>query len=136
MPLREWESSVEADLASVPAVRRVVSDLMAGWGWTGEPLDDALLVFSELVANAVVHGARPGDRITVRVQELDGDCRIEVVDTRPDLLLATRATDTAEEGGRGLLLVRACATDMAVVTGRGQKRVWARVRNCSPGEAA
>ncbi|MFJ8043825.1 ATP-binding protein [Kitasatospora sp. NPDC096147] len=127
MPLRQWQASVEADPMCVPAVRRTVSDLMVGWGWAGESLDAALLVFSELVTNAIVHSARPGDAVSVRVQEFDGDCRIEVVDARPDLLLVARSASDTEEGGRGLLLVRSCSADMDVVTSRGRKKVWARV---------
>ncbi|MFJ9523119.1 ATP-binding protein [Kitasatospora sp. NPDC101801] len=135
-PLRKWETFVRSDLTSVRAVRHLAADVLAGWGWDGAPLENAVIVCSELLANAIFHGTRPGDEIAVRVEELDGGCRIEVVDTRPDLVPTARIAGATEERGRGLLLVRACSADLDVVPERGRKTVSARVRNCLPGTAA
>lgn len=97
-----WEGSIEADVASVAVVRRHVHALMVGWGWEGGSLDDVVLICSELVTNAIVHTAlRLGGDIRVRVQESAGDCRIEVLDSRPDLMPVTPIASPNGEGGRG-----------------------------------
>ncbi|KQV12034.1 MULTISPECIES: ATP-binding protein [unclassified Kitasatospora] len=126
--LNQWQRAFDASPESVSVARHELRRVLAGWGWEGGPLDDAVLICSELVANAIVHTAPGlGDEIRVRVQESEGDCRIEVLDSRPDLMPVTPTAAPSGEGGRGLLLVRACAADMDVVTTRGRKKVWARV---------
>lgn len=50
-------------------------------GWDREPRERALLVISELVTNAVLHGSRtPHDRVGLRVARRGTTTRIEVSD--------------------------------------------------------
>lgn len=73
--------------------------------------DDASLVVSELVTNAVQHsGATAGDRITVRVS-VDGDqAKIQVQDpARTDTVPHLRNLRTQGVGGMGLRLVNRIA---------------------------
>jgi anti-sigma regulatory factor (Ser/Thr protein kinase) len=83
---------------------------------------DAELVVTELVANAVRHARTP---VTVRLVLDDVLLRVEVCDgsTRPARM---RVACPTEEGGRGLLLVDALSDAWGVEADRTGKRVWAQ----------
>jgi anti-anti-sigma regulatory factor/anti-sigma regulatory factor (Ser/Thr protein kinase) len=82
---------------------------------------DAMVVASELVANAVLH-AGTASRLALRCRERG--LTIAVYDSRPDLLPPLRAV---AEGrlGHGLLLVAALSLHWGVRQGRDEKCVWA-----------
>jgi anti-sigma regulatory factor (Ser/Thr protein kinase) len=86
--------------------RRFVADALRGWRVPEETVEFAVLITSELVANAVNHAPPPGH---LRVR-LDGDLvRIEVSDAgerEPRMVSPGQAV----AGGRGLLLVDRLAT--------------------------
>lgn len=124
--LRQWRITLTAELATVPAVRRDVRSVLKDWGWDGARADDLVVICSELVANAIRHASEPGGEVRLRLQELEGDCRIEVLDRRPDLSLP-RNCIARDESGRGLLLVRRLADDMDVAASPTTKTVWARL---------
>jgi anti-sigma regulatory factor (Ser/Thr protein kinase) len=93
--------------------------------------DDAALLTSELVTNAVVHGSGV---ITVAIERDDDAIAVAVGDYGHDRPVATLAdtgtgVDLAAEGGRGLHLVRALATCWGVRPTRDGvgKVVWFRV---------
>jgi anti-sigma regulatory factor (Ser/Thr protein kinase) len=116
----------EATPEAAGLARRQVAGLLSVWGHDGDRADDLVLICSELVTNAVVHAGAPGGTVRVVLQEVDGDCRLEVLDSRPDLHLPQQPI-TRTESGRGLLLVRELADDMDVATTQRCKTVWARV---------
>ncbi|MGW4897373.1 ATP-binding protein [Kitasatospora sp. NPDC004240] len=124
--LRQWRTTLTAVPETVAEARRNVRLVLKGWGWEGGKADDLVFICSELVTNAIRHASRPGGEVGLRVQEIGGDCRIEVLDGRPDLPLP-RSPVTRLESGRGLILVRQLADDMDVATTGTTKRVWARV---------
>ncbi|MFC5641334.1 ATP-binding protein [Kitasatospora cinereorecta] len=124
--LRQWQVTLTAVPEAVAEARRDVRSLLKGWGWEGERADDFVSICSELVTNAIQHASQPGGEVGLRVQEIAGDCRIEVLDGRPDLTVP-RTSVPRGENGRGLILVRQLADDMAVATSRTTKKVWARV---------
>lgn len=86
--------------------------------------DDLALIVSEMVTNAVRHGAPPvrvqvaADEHTVTVAVRDGDPS-EPVPERPS---------PEAEGGRGLLLIDLLATDHGVRPDPPGKAVWAALR--------
>jgi anti-sigma regulatory factor (Ser/Thr protein kinase) len=68
---------------------------------SADVFDDARLLVSELVANAVEHVADEGD-IEVRVALNDGVLRVEVLDPGPSFEYAPRQSGDGEERGWGL----------------------------------
>ncbi|WP_330308157.1 MULTISPECIES: ATP-binding protein [unclassified Streptomyces] len=110
--------------------RRLVEHRMDAWGFAydGNASLDVALVVAELAANAVLHGRVRGRDFRVRLVLRDGLVRVEVADGRTDRLPVLRAS--ADEGGRGLLLVAATAERWGVEprTGAPYKVVWAEVR--------
>jgi CheY-like chemotaxis protein len=114
---------LDADLTSAGRARAFVEERCDAWG-VGGVLDDALLVVSELVTNAIVHaGSDAGLRLTLGVETL----RIEVADAggdAPDPVLA----DDDDEHGRGLLLVAVLSAAWGTEsTPEGGKVVWAEL---------
>lgn len=101
------------------------------WGVPyGAPLSEAVtLIVAELSANAVLHGLVPGRDFALRLlrDRASGRVRVEVSDTHP--ARPVRLTpSSADDGGRGLLLVGALATRWGVTERPGPgKTVWAEV---------
>lgn len=96
---------------------------------TGRLVDDAVLVVSELVTNAVVHA---GTEVTLecRLDQDAGALVVEVSDHHPSR--APRDTEAeapyeTPEYGRGLRLVATLAESWGVTFRRGTKTVWARL---------
>ncbi|TWV55626.1 ATP-binding protein [Streptomyces misionensis] len=127
-------STASFDLAARPtavgAARRVVRELLAAWGIPEGVRDDALLVTSELVTNALVHAG--GNRITCRLDGTAERIRIEVEDEAGDedvaLPVACRPGPD-DQHGRGLLLVDAVSRGWGVAfpPGRPARVVWAEL---------
>jgi anti-sigma regulatory factor (Ser/Thr protein kinase) len=94
----------------------------------GAAREDAILVASELVTNAVVHsGGSPADTIQVRTVLIRGDVSISVHD--PGLSDDTphlRDADVWQASGRGLRIVNQLARHWGFERDRGY-RVWAEL---------
>ena len=106
----------------VVVARSFVRDTLAGWG-AGARLDDLVLMASELITNAVLHG-RGGMQVAVA---LTGDLvRVEVVDDGPSTVRPRPMQPGPEVmTGRGLAIVEALSD--AWGNGRddrGRTRVW------------
>ncbi|MDX3548820.1 ATP-binding protein [Streptomyces europaeiscabiei] len=90
-------------------------------------VDDAVLVVSELATNAVRHtlSGSPGGWFLV-VVVFRADCvRLEVVDMGGDHAPRMRDEASQDDGGRGLVLVAACAKDWGVKGVPSGRTVWA-----------
>ncbi len=111
------------DLTSVRLARHFVRDQIRAWGLDGI-LDDALLVTSELAANAITHAASDCEiRLTLSTASLRidvGDGGVGTPEPQPP--------SATEEHGRGLVLVDALASawGLDVLPGSG-KVVWAEL---------
>jgi hypothetical protein len=91
-------------------------------------VDDAVLLTSELVTNAVVHAGTP---VQVTCRLADGAVEVVVRDGHPARLVPEIPEDekhpTERTGGRGLLLPAALASAWGVAYGRNSKAVWFRL---------
>ncbi|MER6604953.1 SpoIIE family protein phosphatase [Streptomyces sp. NPDC000927] len=110
---------------SVAAARAFVRDTLQGWGYT-DVVDDAVVLTSELVTNAVVHAGTAADVLCLRTE--DG-VRIEVSDHYPEREVPLRRpgpdhTGPDRENGRGLVLCAALADRWGVEYSPTHKHVW------------
>jgi anti-sigma regulatory factor (Ser/Thr protein kinase) len=113
-------------LDAVPASARSARDLVrrvcAGRSLGTRVLDTALLLTSELVVNAAVHGR---GEVVLEVALEDHVLRASVTDAGPGEPEARRSDDLFDEGGRGLALVEDLATRWGVEPAQGGgKCVW------------
>lgn len=106
---------------------------------TGRVGDDATLIVSELVTNAVVH-AGTEVRLMCRLEEAAGALVVEVADQHPSR--APRGNEPeapayeTPEYGRGLRLVAALSEAWGITYRPGTKTVWARLAagGCAAGD--
>ncbi|MFF5937444.1 SpoIIE family protein phosphatase [Streptomyces sp. NPDC012508] len=109
---------------SVATARAFVRDTLQGWGYA-EVVDDAVVLTSELVTNAVIHAGTAADVLCLRSE--DG-IRVEVADRYPEREIPVQGGRTVahpdRENGRGLLLCAALATRWGVEYTPTHKRVW------------
>ncbi|WP_340375543.1 SpoIIE family protein phosphatase [Streptomyces sp. SS7] len=110
---------------SVATARSFVRDTLQGWGFA-DIVDDAVVLTSELVTNAVVHAGTHADVLCLRSE--DG-VRIEVGDRYPEREIPLQGSPATmgspdREGGRGLQLCAAIATRWGVDYTSTHKQVW------------
>jgi anti-sigma regulatory factor (Ser/Thr protein kinase) len=115
---------------SVKAAREFTAATLRGWKLEAL-VEEAVIVASELVTNAIRHGARPSgssaDSASVMLawQRYDGRIICVVTDgsSMPPVL---EQADTSAESGRGLQVVHALAAAWGwVMLGACEKAVWA-----------
>ncbi|MFI8420167.1 SpoIIE family protein phosphatase [Streptomyces sp. NPDC085479] len=116
----EWV--VPAELSGVAPVRHAAVERVREWGLAVEPFTVELIV-SELVTNAVRHGAPP---VALRLLRGESSLTVEVRDgaaTAPHL----RHAKAGDEGGRGLHICSTLADAWGVRYEAEGKTVWAEV---------
>lgn len=89
-------------------------------GWPDAVLDDAQLLVSELVTNAVLHARTP---LVVRVRRGGGRLRVEVADGDPAVPVAKHFSTDATTG-RGMQLLSTLSAAWGVERDGAGKRVW------------
>ncbi|MFJ5266660.1 SpoIIE family protein phosphatase [Streptomyces sp. NPDC088387] len=110
---------------SVASARSFVRDTLQGWGFA-DIVDDAVVLTSELVTNAVVHAGTNADVLCLRS---DDGVRIEVADHYPEREIPLQGPvatmgNLDREGGRGLQLCAALAARWGVDYTPTHKQVW------------
>jgi anti-sigma regulatory factor (Ser/Thr protein kinase) len=109
----------------VSAVRRWLKSFCNGAAYPAEVCDDAELVVSELVGNAVRHSGTVIHVEVAALAEVPGMWMcVRDESTRP---IKPRDADLLAEGGRGLQLVDYLSCRWGVDADAGGKRVWAEV---------
>ena len=129
---------VPHERGGVGVARHAFADQLASSGVDGPAREDAVLVLSELVTNAIKHAAPlPSGEIRVRWSIQDDCLHMEITDggalTRPHAGVAT----IASLGGRGLDIVRSVSDHWGVTEDHDCVTVWADVnrnQRRDPGE--
>jgi anti-sigma regulatory factor (Ser/Thr protein kinase) len=112
-----------ADRAAAAAARRVVEDAIRAWRVPVDA-DAAVLLTSELVANAVTHGNQAaGTFVLLTVAREQACLRVDVHDGSADLPVIDEASDDSETG-RGLLLVTSLSDEWGFYRTSGGKAVY------------
>lgn len=124
-------STMDHDALGVGRARHAVVDWLRARGINADLVERVELLSSELVTNALRYTE---GRVEVRLDDLDGDVLLEVLDESEDLPSVVDAGPD-DTRGRGLALVAALADDWGASrredsSGRGRpagKVVWTRI---------
>ncbi|MFJ3707086.1 MULTISPECIES: SpoIIE family protein phosphatase [unclassified Streptomyces] len=136
-------TSLPGNQLAASAARRFVRAALADWtalglptatGFTDQLADDAVLIVSELVTNAVVHAGTTVD-LLVRLEEALADeppaLVVEISDHHPARAVRNEPEAQQDPGipeyGRGLRLVSALAESWGITYHTGRKTVWTRL---------
>ncbi|WP_460061434.1 PAS domain S-box protein [Streptomyces sp. YKOK-I1] len=122
-PLAAVTTDLAADPSSVPQGRAFLRHTLASWNCATRT-DDALLLLSETLTNAVLHAEGP---IGLHLHRTATDLTVEVSDRSPQLPQPRLAAEE-EESGRGLILVRALAAGWGVRPTDEGKTTWFTLR--------
>ena len=130
---RDSLRSFPPDKTSVGEARWFVRRTLEAWE-APELVDEASLVTSELVTNAVIHA---GTTVQVQVVLDAFRLRMEVQDQHPARALPLGVPAAAEdaENGRGLLITSSIATSWGVEYTDALKRVWVEIDRGRGGES-
>ncbi len=112
-----------AGTMAVPAARRHTAEVLFAWGLPERVRENAELVVSELVGNAVEHG---GGRTELGISRGEDVVRVDVFDTNPEPPVMLSPT-TGDDRHRGLLIVAALATNWGTDRAGAGKSVWAEL---------
>jgi len=128
--IKEWPLVSSLDLAPLegaPACGRGhTRNVLRDWG-LAELADDAELLVSELLTNALKASVRTGEPILLRLLGDSGQLLIEVYDHSP-MDPATRPVSGESESGRGFMVVQALANSWGFHRfHRRLKVVWAEL---------
>jgi anti-sigma regulatory factor (Ser/Thr protein kinase) len=123
----EYVFPVAPVAGAVPDIRRRAGAVLAAWRVSPDVVEDALLVVSELLTNAIVHALPPA---VLRLSWLRdaglGTLRIEVTDTGPARTAGQPpAGIDPDEHGRGEGIVHALATRYGIQIRPGAVTRWA-----------
>ena len=102
------EAQMPNRVDSVPAARSFLAKLLDGWGIADQVIDEASLMATELMANAVEHGSGVV-HLEIAVDD-DGLLRVGVHDDAVELPVMNDVTESGL-GGRGIWLVQSIARD-------------------------
>lgn len=116
----EVRARLAAEAQSVGQARQLVRNVLRGSTAEAQRVDDALLVASELVSNAISHGSRQGDEIDVQFTLVGSTLLLCVVDSaRADAVPHLRRRDPTRAAGRGIeIIARLGRWSERVVDGR------------------
>src|SRR5947209_2756867 len=111
---------VPAEMAALREGRHFASTTLRDWNLPEGVIEDATLIVSELLTNAMVHGRAP---IRLRLRVTPDELAIEVDDAASAMPRKLRAT-TDDIHGRGLAIVAEMSTRWAARADGYGKTVW------------
>lgn len=118
--------------SSVPAARHLIRDDLAARGLPRRVVEDALVVVTELMGNAVRHAcplpsSDSSGTVRLRWSVGNGSVRIHVTDGGGSQRPHVERHSLIDTGGRGLAIVSALASDWGVVVTDDDVTVYAVV---------
>ncbi|MGY1495913.1 SpoIIE family protein phosphatase [Streptomyces sp. QTS52] len=122
-PLDSARTELLATASSVPTGRAFVGETLAAWGCP-QQTDDARLLVSEILTNAVQHAQGP---LVLHLRRTVSELAVEVGDLSPHLP-QPRLAARDEESGRGLILVDTLADNWGVRPDERGKTTWFTLR--------
>ncbi|WP_078621331.1 ATP-binding protein [Streptomyces sp. NRRL WC-3626] len=129
-PVRNFSVLLSPTPCGARQARCLGAAQLRSWGL---PVDPARQIIAELAVNAATHGRVAGRDFRLTLYVVADTLRIEVTDTRGELLPGLQPASPDAESGRGLLLVEALADRWGVTEGRfPRKTVWAELRLTTP----
>jgi anti-sigma regulatory factor (Ser/Thr protein kinase) len=115
------QASLPSRLDSVPAARAFLTKLLQGWSVAEDVVDDAALLTTEIMANALEHG---DGLVSVTIALAAGTLRVGVVDNADRRQPHILSVDSESSAGRGMWIVDVVAQAWGTQpTGNG-KTVW------------
>lgn len=122
------ELNLPMDLGAPSRARKFIEDVTCRAHGTNV-LDEAKLLVSELVTNAVEHGAPP---ITVRIEcDKRNGLKVSVSD-HSVAPIEPRQAAPLDENGRGLTLVQLISSAWGIEPSEDGKEVWFSIREENP----
>ncbi len=113
---------IDIDPRAVATARRLVCSMECG-RHCAATIGSAELIASELITNAIRHGAPP---VILEITCDGNTVQVQVSDTSPDLPTPRRAGDD-DEDGRGLRIVDVLSDSHGVDVLENHKTIWARI---------
>ncbi|WP_411075200.1 ATP-binding protein [Streptomyces sp. cmx-4-7] len=120
-----YSQTLPREPQSAVAARRLVRAALTVWGLESL-IDDATLVVTELVSNAVDHGRLPSIRVLVSRPSANR-VRVGVVDRSKTVPVLRTDSNGDQLRGRGLVLVDALTEQWGIELYRWGKQVWAEL---------
>ena len=102
------DAEVPHRVDSIPAARAFLTQLLHGWDVSDQVIEDASLLTTELMSNAVEHGTGV---VHLEIAVHDGLLRVGVHDGAVELPVERDVPSSSLEGGRGIWLVQSIAHD-------------------------
>lgn len=123
MDARRVQLDLPRDASAPRSARRFVTTVLGGWGVRAAVAERAQLLTSELVSNAVMHGAGGIELSVLEVGAQRNKVRIEVCNDGPGTPVM-RQPQREALSGRGLRLVDDLSLEWGSRTLSGQTLVW------------
>jgi anti-sigma regulatory factor (Ser/Thr protein kinase) len=121
--------SVPSRPASAAIVRQRFANELAAANMPNELVEDAVLIATELMSNAIRHAhALPEGHVTVAWEINDASVTVRVTDGGASSQPRVRHPGPNDISGRGLSLVQAIAAQWGVEDDAATTTVWARLR--------
>lgn len=118
-----------SELAAPARARAALRAFLASDRLPARKLFDLQLLVSELVSNAVRHGSRGGDSISILYERREGDHRVAVTNADDtDAVPVARPPSIRRLSGYGLRVVERLSDEWGADLRDGRYRVWFRAR--------
>ncbi|MEV7863180.1 ATP-binding protein [Streptomyces hirsutus] len=126
-----YSETLPREPESAAVARRLVRTALATWGLE-DRIDDAMVVITELVSNAVDHGRLASIRVIVS-RPSESRVRLGVVDRSKAIPTMRTDSNGDQVRGRGLVLVDSLTERWGTDPYRWGKQVWGELK-CEPSQ--